>query len=433
MERNRMGTSATPLAARQSPPPPPPGFFPEPVAAQAAGAGSAGAGGPLPPPPPAGFVAEAKGLQPGQSGEKFLRDRQSGNAEGVFGAVGDDISGAASGAVKAISHPIDTLKGMVKSFAQTPDRYRQRVAEGRSPAYSAIASGAEDVLPVNVRGMEEAADRGDTGAILGHAGTGLAASLGPSAVKEGVPSLARRVAAEHPVIRGVMRDVANKYVGRTLADRILPEVETPQTLGERVQAARDEMYNDLGDRRVQRGKEQGALDAAHAQRLSDQVKTRQKELADQERLKDQDARAKNSRENPPAPGSAENPGLHSNIPTGRNSMPKPAPAPSGMSVQVPERNVAGIPSRAANPLQDLAERQRLAEQVKQATVERAAAEKLPPSALDKAGMTGPSGKRLIVTPEEDQAEKLIDQIARQRARQAGMRDAGRIRVKDTNR
>jgi len=59
--------------------------------------------------------------------------------------------------------------------------------------------------------------------------------------------------------------------------------------------ARNEMYEDIGERLQRRGKEQDELDAAHEQRLSAVEKSRQKELASAERLREQDARAKMAR------------------------------------------------------------------------------------------------------------------------------------------
>lgn len=62
--------------------------------------------------------------------------------------------------------------------------------------------------------------------------------------------------------------------------------------------ARQEMYEDLGNRRIARGEEQSRIDAANESRLKLMEDARQKELADQERLREQYARSINSRKEP---------------------------------------------------------------------------------------------------------------------------------------
>lgn len=87
--------------------------------------------------------------------------------------------------------------------------------------------------------------------------------------------------------------------------------------------ARDEMYTDLGERRLARGAEQAKMDAANEQRLKEIEDARQKELANAERLKEQDAQARERRGRlAPELGTPENTGLMSRIPS---RMPKTEP------------------------------------------------------------------------------------------------------------
>lgn len=308
----------------------------------------AGAGGTSAP-------SASPGNAPGQSGEQFLAARDPKNQEGTVGAIGEDIAGAGSSLLHMVRHPIDTAVGAAKNIAQSPDRYRARVASGRSPLYSAVATGGEDVLPINVAGMEQAADTGDTGAILGHTVTGAAASLAPSAMKAS-GRLAGKVAP--PKLINLVRDeptpqfprgkvgdisILGTKVPSGVVDRVLPAREVhPDAMAGARREATNEYNTSRGQDLMKRQSEQDALDAAHEGRLKDAVAARQKEITDTERLRDQDATAR-SRRVPPEP-------------------------PSGMTHAAPERAPANPRAGAATPAQDMAARQQTLREHVQANV-----------------------------------------------------------------
>ncbi len=95
---------------------------------------------------------------------------------GLWSALYDDAVGLGEGFAKNVSGATSAMSGnplpMAQQAAETAetisDNMEHRRQEGRSLPYRMIAP-AGDVLGVNTRGMEDAADQGDVAGVVGHA------------------------------------------------------------------------------------------------------------------------------------------------------------------------------------------------------------------------------------------------------------------------
>jgi hypothetical protein len=120
-----------------------------------------------------------------------------GMAKGTFNTLGAAMRSAASGSAQP-------LADQASQTAQTiSDNMQHRRDEGRSLPYRTIAP-VGDVLGVNTRGMEDAADQGDVGGVAGHA----AAVPAVMAASEGLSHGAGPVAdAAAPAVRAAVKTI----------------------------------------------------------------------------------------------------------------------------------------------------------------------------------------------------------------------------------
>ena len=94
-----------------------------------------------------------------------------------------DLSGMITGVPKFLhtagrvaSGDTSAVSELLQNSAQNDE---SRVARGRSIPYRVVAGIGENIAPVNARGMEDAAEVGDTGAVLGHTAAAVAATVAP--------------------------------------------------------------------------------------------------------------------------------------------------------------------------------------------------------------------------------------------------------------
>lgn len=112
---------------------------------------------------------------------------------------------------------------------QAKQNFVRRLSEGRGLPYAMTATTLENVLPVNVAGMEQASSPSE---VLGHALAGAAITAGPSLLHEGIPAAIENA----PKIPELAQQAADS-AGRIL--RTPGTLETPksiQTLKPSVQA-----------------------------------------------------------------------------------------------------------------------------------------------------------------------------------------------------
>lgn len=125
---------------------------------------------------------------------QFETDRSPENREGFLKGAWNTVKNIPGGIASAVSDPMGTA---IQTGITVADNDAHRKSEGRSGAYRSVA-GVGDILGVDARGMEDAADRGDTSGILGHAAGSAAPYVAPLAI-EGV---ARGVGAvAKPIIK----------------------------------------------------------------------------------------------------------------------------------------------------------------------------------------------------------------------------------------
>jgi hypothetical protein len=122
------------------------------------------------------YLSHIKGLdQP----TRFEQAR-TGDKQGFLSAVGSDVAGAASAIYHIPTNPTGFVKGVAQNIADIPQHEREQKAAGRSLPYRAVAA-AGQAIGVPTRAMEQAADVGDRGAVLGHAVVPAAAAAAPLA------------------------------------------------------------------------------------------------------------------------------------------------------------------------------------------------------------------------------------------------------------
>ena len=114
-----------------------------------------------------------------------LDREQSAPRESGLGAFGRDLAGIAG---SVLSSPVTAMEAFrnptsgMQMGGQVAFEDLQRKQEGRSLPYRAIAP-VGTVAGMNVRGMEEAANQGNTAAVFGHAAAPVAAAVAPFAIR----------------------------------------------------------------------------------------------------------------------------------------------------------------------------------------------------------------------------------------------------------
>lgn len=151
---------------------------------------------------------------------KFEAERAPENREGFLGAVGNELSGImSSGPVSAAvrhAQQVPGWKGKVLGLADLAlspmqvapyqvegqlgaiENAKKRAAEGRSLPYQALADTAELTGIASPRPMEEAANRGDTGGVLGHAATQATLAATP-VISEGLGRIGDKITRGTPM------------------------------------------------------------------------------------------------------------------------------------------------------------------------------------------------------------------------------------------
>lgn len=143
---------------------------------------------------------------------------------------------------------------------------------------------------------------------------------------------------------------------KPIADALLPKRTITPPIQE-IASARNDMYNDLAERRVNRGTEQSRIDAANEARIRDIEAARLKELGANERLKEQDARARMARKEPPEPeqiddvAEAIKQGRASRIPTTMPRTVAPPRTTRGVTFEVARPETQAMVPRVAAPPQ----------------------------------------------------------------------------------
>lgn len=189
------------------------------------------------------------------------RDIGEGHPEYALGELGGAyLGGKALGAIPGVPKVVERVGGKIGEATRLPP-------EMPSGPMEAVGKG-------ELRPWTKA-----TSQILG-AGTGAVGGTLASSLIPGLPS-------EYGRLGGAYGGGALGYrLGPTLADAILPRNRTPIP---EPPLARGEMYEDLAQRRVARGAEQAKLDTANEARLRETEDARQKQLANTERLREQEA------------------------------------------------------------------------------------------------------------------------------------------------
>jgi hypothetical protein len=117
---------------------------------------------------------------------------------GFWAAFGSDLGGMAKGAFNTMGAAMRSvatgnpqpLMDQAGQVAQTiSENIQHRREEGRSLPYRTIAP-LGDVLGVNTRGMEDAADQGDMAGVAGHMATPIALTAAGAALAHGIPAAA---------------------------------------------------------------------------------------------------------------------------------------------------------------------------------------------------------------------------------------------------
>jgi hypothetical protein len=204
--------------------------------------------------------------------------------EGGLGAVWNDISGAAGSLIPSKSnlYGLASIGGPLapmKAAAHTISNYMKEKDEGRSPAYRAVAglgsmTGLADPTP-----FENAARHGDPEGVIGHAVLPTIGAVSPL-LGEGASALRGGVGSAIHTPEGGLHPGVDAMVHPTklpgfLIDKLFPE--GPESVNARE-----------GERTA------GELES----RMSEVEKARQKELANSERLREQEARSRNTRKEP---------------------------------------------------------------------------------------------------------------------------------------
>lgn len=179
---------------------------------------------------------------------QFERDR-TGDKPGFLSAVGSDIAGAVKGIAGVGVDPEQTVKaakGVYQNLADIVPHEKEQKAAGRSLPYRAVAAVGQ-AIGVPTRSMEESAEKGDAGGVLGHAvvpsalaaapliGEGLGAvrdSMAERAIPANIEagkSGILRVLKPKPGAGGAAADALEKSVHTAVDEGDLPKIfrETP--------------------------------------------------------------------------------------------------------------------------------------------------------------------------------------------------------------
>lgn len=155
-------------------------------------------------PVPANRVQEA--IKNGGKIQPF--EEQEVKHPGFWASLGSDLAGMAKGAVTTAGNAIEELHGnpfplanqLANQAIAMQDNAQHRKDEGRTLPYRTIAPVGE-LVGANVRGMEDSADEGDTGGVLGHA----AAVPAAMALTRGAGRAATEIRAAAPTLEDLGR------------------------------------------------------------------------------------------------------------------------------------------------------------------------------------------------------------------------------------
>jgi hypothetical protein len=117
--------------------------------------------------------------------------------EGFWPAVGSDLKALGGGLLNLTNDPTKIAANAIQSGVQTATDMQARSQEGRSPAYNALATGAEATGIMNPRPMEEAANAGDVEGVKGHIVVPAAQAVSPL-VGEGIARVGGKIADAIP-------------------------------------------------------------------------------------------------------------------------------------------------------------------------------------------------------------------------------------------
>src|ERR1700691_719615 len=244
----------------------------------------------------------------------------------------------------SLAGKIPSIAGALSMFtpavAAAPIRTLGTIAGGTAGNLAGQAAG--DIFDLSPENRQSASD-----ALSVIGGYGGYKAGGPLERIAGTPRLLPRVANE-----------AVSKISPTLADTVFPDV--------------DKQYNARAESLMNRGEEQSKLDAAHESRLRETETARQKELAANERLKEQDARARMGRkvdepEQVDDVAQAVKQGIASRIPT---TMPKAAAEVDPVLQAVREGRASRLPTKMPLPKIEPAQVDDLTQAVKERRASR---------------------------------------------------------------
>ncbi len=166
--------------------------------------------------------------------------------EGFLGAIGSDLKGVIASAFSP-QHILENaatggipIMSSIRSLASIPENDKARKEQGRSATYRIAAPIAEMATGVNARGMEDAANKGDSAGVLGHAATPLALLAASEAIGRGVP------AARNVEVPPVVGKVAKTGLEVGKAGAKLADVATFDRLGKGYNAIKN-MAGNVGE------------------------------------------------------------------------------------------------------------------------------------------------------------------------------------------
>lgn len=181
-----------------------------------------------------------------KAGAQWIPLEEQGNQHpGFWSTLGSDLVGMAKSAANPQTILENAATGGIpiastlRSLAQIPAENQRRKSEGRSAAYRIAAPIAEMTTGVNARGMEESANEGDRGGVLGHAAAPLvttAATLGASEVAPKIADISptKATAPVRAAVRGANKALAKApgtiggsagaLIGAKLAGRLGAEI-----------------------------------------------------------------------------------------------------------------------------------------------------------------------------------------------------------------
>jgi hypothetical protein len=156
------------------------------------------------------------------------------NAQGFGSALGSDLAGMAKGAgPMLLGAPGMAYQGAKQSLADyqsykmTGKTLAERDAEARAAAGHGtpyqVGAGVNEALGVNVKGMEQAANQGDVGGVLGHAAAVPAATAITAGIAKGVPAAA-----------DALRPAASSMAERLYRSAIKPSTAMPVEKAQRI-------------------------------------------------------------------------------------------------------------------------------------------------------------------------------------------------------